>query len=419
MEESRHSKHNYHAEPDLSGLIYLERYRNAGTRTYSQYSDYTEALPAYRPDSRSAEFDLPLFEVPRSRMLVYTADPPEELERRYLKQDSVRFCIHPQVLDRYPDDRYVRLTRSIGRQIEFLRVSPSSSTRTLYVLEKGPRHAAKVHFPFRISRYGRKMRDEVIEQAINISRELEQGIGAFDNRFGFLREVIGVAHRNIQPRLPRPENWGYLVRDLVPFPVQGRSGDLIPGFALYGRDFFDPKKPPLLFELIGNRPPLDSILEKILFPIIRHWVCCFQNFGFLLEPHGQNVLLEISPEGGIRRTVHRDLSLGIDMRRRRELGLGDERLNCYNRMEDGRFHSVTYDRFMGDHFFNRIVATCREKHPNIEKKDFTGPCRDEFARAFPDHAAWIPRTVRYFSDKRDQFDKPLLQDTGMPPEWRP
>ena len=59
-----------------------------------------------------------------------------------------------------------------------------------------PHHAIKVHFPFRISRYGRKMRHEVIEQAINISMELERGISRLDDRFAILREVIGVAHKN-------------------------------------------------------------------------------------------------------------------------------------------------------------------------------------------------------------------------------
>lgn len=38
----------------------------------------------------------------------------------------------------------------------------------LWVRDRVP-HALKVHFPFRVSRYGRKMRDEVIEQGKNVN----------------------------------------------------------------------------------------------------------------------------------------------------------------------------------------------------------------------------------------------------------
>jgi len=168
---------------------------------------------------------------------------------------------------------------------------PTANTLTIPKLRKGIGPT-----PFKISRYGRKMRNEVIEQSINISRELEIGIRRLDDRFAFLREVIGVAHRNLHSDSPRGENWGYLIRDMQPFPIVEDERNLIPGFSLYGKDFFDPEQTPLLFDLIGDRDPLEFVLENIMFPIIRHWVGCFLNFGYLLEPHGQNVLFEIGKD---------------------------------------------------------------------------------------------------------------------------
>jgi hypothetical protein len=352
-------------------------------------------------------------------MHVYTANPPAELARTYLGTKKTLFCIHPQILEENQEDPYVKQTLSIGTLQNSIAVSPSSSTRTLYVIDAKIPHAIKVHFPFRVSRYGRRMRDEVLEQTINISRELECGIHRLDDRFAILREVIGVSHRNLQPDSSRGENWGYLVRDMKPFPIVDDDRSLIPGFSLYGKDFFDPGQTPLLFDLIGDRDPQEFVLEHIMFPIISHWVQCFQNFGHLLEPHGQNVLLEIGRDGEIERIVHRDLALGIDMRRRRELDLPDRNLNEYNRMESNEFHSITYDKFMGGHFFDRIVASCQEKYSYLKKEDFCKPCRDEFARIFPDHATYLPKTILYFSEKRDQFGKPLYRDTGKAPEWRP
>jgi hypothetical protein len=107
------------------------------------------------------------------------------------------------------------------------------------------------------------------------------------------------------------------------------------------------------------------------------------------------------------------------MRRRRDLGLPETRLNHYNRMEHSAFHSITYDRFMGGHFFDRLVAICCERNPNLTREDFCRPCREEFAKIFPEHSSYFPETVWYFSEERDRFNKPLYQDTGMAPEWRP
>ena len=403
----------------MPSLVYADRYLNEGTRTYSNHADYTEVREKYRSNSSHPQFELVVYEVPRDQMLVYTANPSIGLSAKYLAGDKIFFCIHPQVLEAKPDDRYLEHTLSIGAPLNGIAVAPSSSSRTVYVQDGVVPHAVKVHFPFRISRYGRKMRDEVIAQAINVSIELERGIGHLDDRFAFMREVIGVAHRNLRPHTVRGENWGYLVRDMRPFPPVDDERSLIPGFALYGKDFFDPQKTLLLFDLIGNRDPGRFVLENIMLPIIRHWVMCFQHFGFLLEPHGQNVLFEVDDGNEIKRIVHRDLSIGIDMRRRREIRLPDGNLNAYNRMESAEFHSITYDKFMGGHFFDRIVAACQEKYPTLKLEDFRQPCRNEFARVFPDHAKYLPKTIWYFSEARDQFNKPLYQDTRKPPEWRP
>ena len=338
-------------ESNLTFFIHLDRYRNEGTRTYSNHADYTEAQNKYRPNTISQNFDLILFEVPYDQMIVYSANPPRQLADSYLKYPKVMFAIHPQVLKFCSDDPYVQRTLSLCTGQKHISVIPSSSTRTLYVEDQITPHAIKVHFPFKVSRYTRRMRDEVLEQAINVSQELENGIGKLDNRFGFHRELIAVVHKNLQPNSDRGENWGYLVREMTPFPNVDKKSQLIPGFALYGKDYFDPNASLLLYDLIGDRNPVEYILENIMLPIIRHWVDCFLHFGYLLEPHGQNVILEVDENNTISRIVHRDLSVGIDMRRRRDIGLQSHHLNQYNRMEHGAFHSIAYDKFMGGTFF--------------------------------------------------------------------
>lgn len=404
---------------NLTSLIYLDRYRNEGTRTYSNQSLYTEAGDQYRHNADHPHFDLPRWSVPRNRMNLYLANPPAGILDRYVFGNRVAFPIHPQILEEVPDDDYIRRTVSMGQPLTPVRVSPSSSTRTLYAVAAEHPHALKVHFPFKISRYGRRMRDEVVAQAVAVSLEVEEGIRRFDRDFACMREVMGITHKNLEPGGPRGENWGFLVRDLTPFPSTGEDTELIPGFSLYGRDCFDPDRPPLLFDLMKDRDPATFLLEAVMLPVIRHWVVCYREFGFMLEPHAQNLLLEIDGNREIRRIVHRDLSLGIDMRRRRDLNLCSDHLNGYNRMETGAFASISYDKFMGHHFFDFLVACARTRYPGLKKQDFTRPCRDAFMAWFPDHARYLPRFVHYFTKQRDRFGKPLYEDTGTSPEWRP
>jgi len=403
----------------IPSLIYLDRYRNEGTRVYSPHAEYTEADERYRPNSTVSTFDIPVFELPSDEVNVYAADPCPALRRVYTSEDRTLFCIHPQLLESQGDDPYLARILSFGKATEEIRVSPSSSTRTLYVHDSSPPHALKVHFPFRVSRYGRRMRDEVVEQAINVSRDLQRGLGTLDPSFAFLREVLGVTYKKLRPETERGENWGYLVRELTPFPSVQEERPLVPGFSLFGRDFFEPEKPPLLFELTGDGDPQAYILKQIMFPIIRHWVGCFLNFGLLLEPHGQNILLEIGSDGEVSRIVYRDLNLGIDNRRRRDIHIPVNRGNTYNQMESGEFNSITYDKFMGGHFFDLLVASLEQRYPEMGPEDFREPCREEFARLFPEHEKYLPRTVQYFSEERDRFGKPLYQDTGKAPDWRP
>ncbi len=402
----------------IPSLYYLDRYRNEETRTYSKHSSYTEAENEYRPDGGADSFTVQVFEISRKHVELYLANPPKALSRVYLPGGNALVCVHPQVLKDFGDDVYVQTLFDRGQPAPGISVVPSSSTRTLYVDGDNP-HALKVHFPFRVSRYGRKMRDEVIEQAIRVSMELEEGIGQFDERFGFLREVIGIALKNKDESTPRGENWGYLVRDMVPFPSVNEKRSLVPGFALYGKDFFNKNKPPLLYELIKDHDPLEYILEDIMLPIVSQWIRCVTSFGFILEPHGQNVLLEVDGNKRVKRIIHRDLSTGIDMRRRKANGLSSDHLNNYNRMDYGEFNSIAYDMFMGSHFFDRIVKCVREKYPKVTATDFQLPCKELFRQEFTDHENYLPRTVHYFSEKRDQFNKPLYQDTGRSPDWRP
>jgi len=66
-----------------------------------------------------------------------------------------------------------------------------------------------------------------------------------------------------------------------------------------------------------------------------------------------------------------------------------------------------------------ILSNCIERYKTFEAEDFRRPCRDHFAELFPEHERYLPTPIHYFSEKRDRFNKPLYQDTGEKPAWRP
>jgi hypothetical protein len=63
----------------IPSLIYLDRYRNEGTRDYSPHAAYTEAADRYRPNSDLSIFRMPVFRIPLSELNVYYADPHPDL----------------------------------------------------------------------------------------------------------------------------------------------------------------------------------------------------------------------------------------------------------------------------------------------------------------------------------------------------
>ncbi len=89
--------------------------------------------------------------------------------------------------------------QSLALESRSIRVSPTSSTRTLCVGEARPPHALKVHFPFRVSRYGRKMRDEVVQQGVNVSREMEAGCQRLDPDQGLIAQRPSTASWTLRP----------------------------------------------------------------------------------------------------------------------------------------------------------------------------------------------------------------------------
>ena len=126
--------------------------------------------------------------------------------------------------------------------------------------------------------------------------------------FSFQPESLGVTFGDAK------DSWGFLIREMKPYPSQGTSiisNDvkplLIPLFALYCPDTkhqciddrSSKNSKPMLQKMIeasgAADDPLGFCMEKIFKPLYKCWSDVLLKTGIVLEAHGQNTLLELDP----------------------------------------------------------------------------------------------------------------------------
>jgi len=407
----------------IAKLMYLERRCGGGTQDYSPFSSFSQVPEAFRPGSGTESFSVPGYSVPQDKTRVILANPSENVKKMYLREDgTVRFCVHPAIdgQDWVPFmDQLLKYEKEAP-----LAVNPTSSTRTVLVLDQNaPLHSLKLHCPLKISRFVRNVGPRTVEHCVTVSKDLEKVVCP---HFALLRESMGVCFSGENEEA----GWGFIVREMTPFPPTEKKTMLIPCFALYGKDTLHPERDPLLVQMIkqSNEDPMEYALNHVFYPIIDCFVSTFQQRGILLEAHGQNALLEVDenmkPTG---RIAHRDLDDEVDPEVRQKLGLSLEGFHPLQLIppvseEDpkGCTHSIIYDKSIGKLHFN-YVAKLLEERFGVPKEALQKKCQEYFKGIFPDFADYFPKTVFKYSDK----EKPGLPnyfspvDTKETPLWRP
>jgi len=396
-----------------SSFLHLERYVNEGSRTYSCFAGVSAVDPRYQPRGNQPSFDVPAFLVPREKVSVHEADPDPALRGRYLRNGHVLFRVHPETREELHAAEWSGL-----REGDPVPAAPTSSTRTVMTLRpEGPAapHFLKLHYPRRISRFIRRIRQKNVHNSVRASRELG------DIRlpsFAYLPESLGFTIGE------GPAAWGFIVREKTPRPFSGEDRLLVPYFSLYSQDLKRPGDLPLLVQLIESlgANPLSFTLEHILLPVIDCWATVLQEKGLLLESHGQNLLLELSPDGIPRRVVHRDLDVWFDPEIRKKRGLPTpflgEGVGADWEHPREQYLSLIYDWFIGHHLFD-YVAKVLETYFDVDPRTLQAACREVFRRHFPEVSGWLPEeTTYYFSYEPQPENGYVLVDTHHSPTWR-
>jgi hypothetical protein len=396
-------------------FLYMERYVDEGARTYSPFAARTEVEARYQPRSDNPSFDLPTVCAPQARVSVCQADPATSLLQHYVRPQGVLFAVHPETWV-IPGIEHLAELQDCPRD-KPIRVAPTASTRTVFAFEEtgdvAP-HFIKLHLPRRISRFNRRLRRKNIENSVAITRDMAH---VQMDRFSYLPDVLGLTFGE------GDNAWGFLVREAVPRPDQGRRR-LIPGFALYSGDLHHPGDPPLLVQMIERlgADPQSFVLEEIMIPVVQCWAKIARDWGVLLESHGQNTLLEVDQDFRPRRVVHRDFDVWVDLDVRRRRGLDAPFLGAGIGADTGRsvdrHYSIVYDRFIGHAFFDYLLEALKRFYP-IDEAAIRARVSEAFHQAFPDSDQFFPpRTMFYFSNEPGPGQEFTLVDMEQAPEWR-
>src|SRR5205085_10564088 len=110
-------------------LLYMERYVDEGTRTYSAFAAKSEVAPEFQPRSDRPSFELITVRAPKEQVSMFQVDTQQGLWDFYVQQDEVRFLVHPETWESAEIDRLDELHGM--RRGEPIQVAPTASTRTV------------------------------------------------------------------------------------------------------------------------------------------------------------------------------------------------------------------------------------------------------------------------------------------------
>ena len=273
----------------------------------------------YLPENSYA-FNLPCFWVHRKHFFLYGSDLTEGpwfSQRSVAAPDHhILLPLHPTDVDRYRPFLERAKAHDASRDGVKLWALPTSSVRTLLV------------WPSNHS-----------EQAVFV----KMSIGAYDSGFrninrSMLAGTIGIATlvRATQHQLPGSVSWLFDAAGFIPraMPQGGTYVRTIPAEVLDGRVRLAPAFSlvegdhlhlPLILRVFNQSgDAMLRFVEEVLCGVFsKLWLTMSMEFGILLEAHGQNLMVTLSPENEfLPRFFYRDFEgISVDWELRRNKGL--------------------------------------------------------------------------------------------------
>lgn len=294
-------------------FLFLERKVNCKFPLSPEYAKVSEY---FRADLGVPSFSLPFIFLARDKTELYEASPSSDIEKQILNEEKIKFCVHPEMIDSY-------LTRGMYKLTEFegnIKVSPTSSTRTVFTRNSNGNFMMKVDLEKRLGNRIRKMKRRHVEHSNRITKELMES--NLPEYFAYMPESIGVLYVQGENEV------GMIVREFERRPLVSEKRYLLPFFSLFSLDKEDKGRAPLLAQIVERTAEegkeYDFFHERILKPFISSWAYFVVKRGLSPDIHSQNCLLEINYEGMPKRIVYRDFQeffINPEIRKARGLSL--------------------------------------------------------------------------------------------------
>jgi hypothetical protein len=270
----------------------------------------------YAPESGNV-FEVKSYWVDSDKLDAFPgAGLPDELRDELVRTEDgktqVRFLVHPE-----SESFYRKLVKN-AEPAESFWATPTSSSRTLLVWlpgHEGSPFFAKLSLNKEIGGVVRTIPRSEVTRSVGINNVLNAESRSAPESFRFIPEVWSAMPKGM-------ERGGMIIRAIPPELLSGEVR-YVPLFSLYARPADG--SPPLLARMIAKSglDPVKFIREKIVAPMVDQWFDMVVGRGVQMEPHAQNVLIELGPDGlPTGRFLHRDLGgFTVDFNYRDKIGI--------------------------------------------------------------------------------------------------
>lgn len=304
--------------PWLQHWLELERFHLHRADRYQDRSRDPGFEVRYLPQ-HAAAFRLPCFWVPRRSLQVYgrqTAAGELDFFAGSGADERVLFPIHPSAIDHYRTFLADAGAEDAAKRGQCIWALPTSSTRTLLVWQdQAPQTAVFVKTSLHSPLFGdRRLLAKSVGRSVGLSGLVQGEREELPDALSCLREPVGFAPRS------SPELGGAVIRSIPPHIKQGHIR-VAPLFSLLGGDG---DRVPLMLTLLerSGMQPLQWLEQVLCAPFARLWAELSLGRGLILEAHGQDLLLQLTPDlAAVRGFLYRDFEgLQVDWELRRQRG---------------------------------------------------------------------------------------------------
>lgn len=318
-DESHGGEAIYQLPAGLREWLVLERFHLHQISSYQRLDRDPGFDKKYLPQ-HSCAFRLPCFLVPRKHLHVFGSQQQDPYGMRFCSdiapEGFVLFPIHPLALDEYQPFLLKAGGLDAARVGIRLWALPTSSTRTLLAwLDGVPDTAVFVKTSLTSTMFGdRRVHRTRAGRSVGLSDMVVAERDALPPELRYLRESLAFTARTTP-------GTGAIIRS-VPREIVRGAVRVAPLFSLLGGE--ESEHEPLLLTILERMevPAVQLIDDVLCKPFAKLWLDLCLGFGWILEAHAQDLLLELTPQ--LRPTgklFYRDFEgMQVDWELRRRLG---------------------------------------------------------------------------------------------------